>query len=258
MVGYRAAASPSDDAAAIDATGPVRIPPPTRVPPSPWDFPDLAASLRGRGDVLGAGADLEAPTLVHAYRSGIFPWPHPDVPLPWFSPDPRGVVPVDEVRVSRSLRQRLRRSGWTSTMDEDLPGVIAGCAERGTAEGTWIDAAMAAAYRRLGRLGWAHSVEVWDGDRLVGGLYGVLVGGVFTGESMFHRAADASKVALVDLASRLAEAGGRLIDVQVVTDHLATLGARPVERETFRRQLAAERDRRVRPVIERLPVARLA
>lgn len=265
MVGSRSSSGPVGSGPPVRTVGtapgpeaPTRIAPPARLPPSPWDFPDLSEPLTGRGDVLGAGADLEAATLVHAYRNGIFPWPHPDVALPWFSPDPRGVVAVDRVHVARSLRQRLRRSGWTTTMDAALPAVIARCAERGADEGTWIDGPMAAAYARLGRLGWAHSIEVWDHERLVGGLYGVLVGGVFTGESMFHREPDASKAALVDLAARLEEAGGRLIDVQVVTGHLATLGARELEREAFRRTLAEERERPVRPIVDRLPVARLA
>lgn len=234
-----------------------RVRPPRPLPPSPWAFPDPSITLDDGPDVLGVGADLHPETLVHAYRSGIFPWPHGDAPLPWFSPDPRGVLPPREVRVHRSLARTLRRSGWTSTMDADLPAVISACAEGRGADGTWIDAAMAAAYTELGRLGWAHSVEVWDGTDLVGGLYGVLVGGVFTGESMFHRATDASKVALVDLCSRLDEAGGALVDVQVMTPHLAGLGARPWPRERYRALLAEVRDARVLPLSGRLPVARL-
>lgn len=237
---------------------PERVRPPRPQPPSPWSFPEPDVDLTGEPDVLGVGADLAAATLVHAYRSGIFPWPHGDAPLPWFSPDPRGVLPPREVRVARSLRRTLLARGWEATMDADLAAVIDACAVPRGSDGTWIDADLRSAFLELGRLGWAHSVEVWDGDRLVGGLYGVLVGGVFTGESMFHREPDASKVALVELCARLVEAGAELVDVQVLTPHLERLGARPMPRERYRRLLAEVRDRRVLPVRERLAVARLA
>jgi leucyl/phenylalanyl-tRNA---protein transferase len=238
--------------------------------PSRWRFPDPATA--GEDGLVGIGADLEPATLVDAYRRGIFPWPHPGAPLPWFSPDPRGVIPLDGVAVSRSLRARLRRSGWETTVDRAFPAVLAGCADRpGTAGagwgkagatadqggGTWITPPMRAAYQRLHDLGHAHSLEVWAGDELVGGLYGVAVGGVFTGESMFHLASDASKVALVDLADRLAAAGGSLIDVQMVTPHLASLGARDLPRADFLDLLARVRDQPVHLATDRLPVARL-
>ena len=224
--------------------------------PSRWRFPDPATA--GEDGLVGVGADLEPATLLDAYRRGIFPWPHPGAPLPWFSPDPRGVIPPDGVVVARSLRARLRRSGWETTVDAAFAAVIDACADRsGAGEGTWITPPMCTAYRRLHRLGHAHSLEVWDGDRLVGGLYGIGVGGVFTGESMFHLATDASKVALVDLAARFAEAGGRLIDVQVVTPHLATLGARDLPRAEFLALLHRVRDDPVRLAADRRPVARL-
>jgi leucyl/phenylalanyl-tRNA--protein transferase len=238
--------------------------------PSRWQFPDPATA--GEDGLVGIGADLEPATLVDAYRRGIFPWPHPGAPLPWFSPDPRGVIPLDGLVVSRSLRTRLRRSGWETTVDRAFAAVLAGCADRppeGRASrgrdssppegggGTWITPPMGAAYRRLHDLGYAHSLEVWDGAELVGGLYGVGVGGVFTGESMFHLATDASKVALVDLVARLAEAGGCLIDVQMVTPHLASLGARDLPRAEFLALLERVRDQPVRLATDRLPVARL-
>jgi leucyl/phenylalanyl-tRNA---protein transferase len=231
--------------------------------PSRWRFPDPAAA--GPDGLVGIGADLQPATLLDAYRLGIFPWPHPGAPLPWFSPDPRGVIPLDGLIVSRSLRARLRRSGWETTVDRAFATVIAGCAERRAeaapagrgAEGTWITPPMRAAYQRLHDLGHAHSLEVWAGDQLVGGLYGVGIGGVFTGESMFHLASDASKVALVDLADRLAQAGGSLIDVQMVTPHLASLGARDLPRAEFLALLADVRDHRLRLPTDRLPVARL-
>jgi leucyl/phenylalanyl-tRNA---protein transferase len=241
--------------------------------PSRWRFPDPATA--GSDGLVGIGADLEPATLLDAYRQGIFPWPHPGAPLPWFSPDPRGVVPLDGLVVSRSLRARLRRSGWETTVDRAFAAVLAGCADRPRGAqaggpgglkpsppesqgGTWITPPMRAAYQRLHDLGHAHSLEVWAGGELVGGLYGVGVGAVFTGESMFHLASDASKVALVDLVARLAEAGGRLIDVQMVTPHLASLGARDLPRAEFLSLLARVRDQPVRLATDRLPVARLA
>jgi leucyl/phenylalanyl-tRNA---protein transferase len=226
--------------------------------PSRWRFPD--PTTVGEEGLVGIGADLEPATLLDAYRQGIFPWPHPGAPLPWFSPDPRGVIPLDGVRCARSLRARLRRSGWETTVDRAFPAVIAACADRpGSVRegGTWITGPMRSAYRRLHDLGHAHSLEVWSGGELVGGLYGVAVGGVFTGESMFHLATDASKAALVDLAARLTEAGGSLIDVQMVTPHLASLGAVDMPRDDFLDLLARVRDQRVRLATDRLPVARL-
>ncbi|HEV8425286.1 MAG TPA: leucyl/phenylalanyl-tRNA--protein transferase [Actinomycetes bacterium] len=227
--------------------------------PSRWRFPDPVTV--GEDGLVGIGADLEPATLVDAYRRGIFPWPHPGAPLPWFSPDPRGVIPLDGLVVSRSLRARLRRCGWETTADRAFSTVIAGCADRPGPDreaGTWITAPMRAAYQRLHGLGHAHSLEVWADGELVGGLYGVAVGGVFTGESMFHLATDASKVALVDLAARLTEAGGCLIDVQMVTPHLASLGARDLPRAEFLQRLAQVRDDPVRLATDRLPVARLS
>ena len=239
--------------------------------PSRWRFPDPAGA--GEDGLVGIGADLEPATLVDAYRRGIFPWPHPGAPLPWFSPDPRGVIPLDGVAVSRSLRARLRASGWETTVDRAFAAVLAGCAERPRSGGsgglkgslpadgdggTWITPPMRIAYQRLHDLGHAHSLEVWADGELVGGLYGIGVGGVFTGESMFYLASDASKVALVDLADRLTRAGGRLVDVQMITPHLASLGARDLPRSEFLELLAKVRDDPVRLVTDRLPVARLS
>lgn len=231
-----------------------RAGPPRSTPPSAWDLPDPATA--DEDGVVGVGADLHPGTLVEAYRRGIFPWPHPGVPLPWFSPDPRGVIRLGGFHVSRSLRRTLRRSGWETTVDLAFPAVVAGCAE-GRQEGTWITPAMAGAYRRLHELGWVHSLEVWEGPALVGGIYGVQVGGVFTGESMFHRADDASKVALADLLARFSEAGGSLFDVQIATRHLRTLGAEEVPREEFLGIVRRVRDHDVRLPTGRRPVSRL-
>jgi leucyl/phenylalanyl-tRNA---protein transferase len=230
--------------------------PPEPVPPSSWLLPDPAEA--DDDGVVGIGADLAPATLVDAYRRGIFPWPHPGVPMPWFSPDPRGVLTPDTLHVSRSLRRTLRASGWTTTVDRAFDEVVRECGEERGEDGTWITPPMARAYQRLHELGWAHSLEVWSADgRLVGGLYGVQVGSVFTGESMFHRVPDASKVALVDLVTRLRAAGGWALDVQLTTPHLASMGARDVPRDEFLDRLLRCRDLPVRLRTTRRPVSRL-
>lgn len=180
------------------------------------------------------GADLEPGTVLAAYRAGLFPMPmrRPRT-LAWWSPDPRGVVPLNGLAVSRSLRRSCRR--YEVRVDTAFDDVISACADPTRPHG-WIDGAIMAAYRRLHRLGWAHSVEAWtpEGD-LVGGLYGIAIGGLFAGESMFHRATDASKVALVGLVELLREGGaeGRLLDVQWTTDHLVSLGAIDMPRDRY-------------------------
>ncbi len=235
--------------------GSQRLGPPRPVAPTRWVLRPHEADADG---VVGAGADLEVPTLVEAYRSGVFPWPHKDQPLLWFSPDPRAVIEPAAVHVSRSLRRTLRRSGWTTTMGAALPEVIRACSERPAGTGTWITAEMQDAYAELWALGWAQSLEVWEDGELIGGVYGVRVGTVFTGESMFHHRPDASKVALVDLCARLVEAGADLLDVQLPTEHLRSMGAQVIPREEFLQLLVRVRDRSCLPVRVELPVARLA
>jgi leucyl/phenylalanyl-tRNA--protein transferase len=235
-----------------DVERPSWVDPPRPVGPCRWELDPRRADADG---VAGAGADLDVSTLVAAYHRGLFPWPHRGVPLLWFSPDPRAVLVPQRFRVSRSLRRRLRGSGWTTTVDRDVEGVIQACSVR--EEGTWITPEIRDAYLELAALGWVHSVEVWAGDRLVGGIYGVRVGGVFTGESMFHRRSGASKVALVDLCARLDEAGATLLDVQLPTDHLRSMGAQPIPRERFLERLVQLRDQVCLPVCAELPVARL-
>jgi leucyl/phenylalanyl-tRNA--protein transferase len=222
------------------------------MPPSGWVWPDPED---GDG-LVGFGADLLPATLVDAYRHGVFPWPHEGVTLPWFSPDPRGVLRPGRMHISRSFARTLRRCGWTTTVDLATAEVIDACAT-GRDDGTWITPAMQRAYLRLHELGWVHSIEVWEGTDLVGGLYGVQVGGVLTGESMFHRRTDASKVAMLDLLDRLGRAGGTLLDVQLVTDHLERLGATSLPRDRFLALLAAHRDDAVRLARDRLAVTRL-
>ncbi len=186
-------------------------------------------------DLVGAGADLEPATILAAYRAGVFPMglgQHGADPMGWWSPDPRGVLRLGDLRVSRSLRRSQAR--LAVTVDTAFDAVVNGCADPGR-DGRWITTKVAHAYRRLHALGWAHSVEVWSGETLVGGLYGIAIGGLFAGESMFHRATDASKVALVALRDVLVADGDprRIVDVQWVTPHLASLGAREVPRAAY-------------------------
>jgi leucyl/phenylalanyl-tRNA--protein transferase len=210
--------------------------------------------------LVGVGADLAPATLVGAYRRGVFPWPHESIEaVPWFSPPRRAVIPLDRLHISRSLARALRRSGYETTVDEAFEAVVEGCREpRAHESGTWISDDLAAAYSLLHHLGHAHSLEVWEADRLVGGIYGVLVGGIFCGESMFHRETDASKVALADLVSRLVEAGAGLLEVQHQTPHLQSLGAIEIERPLYLGLLQELRNDDVRLQRDRLEVRRLA
>lgn len=187
---------------------------------------------------LAWGGDLGPDTLLDAYTRGIFPWPGPDGTVFWWSPDPRAVLPLDGLHISRSLRRTLRSERFHGTRDTAFSAVVAACADR-PGHGTWITPAMAAAYARLHRLGHAHSVEVWGrGKQLVGGVYGVTVGAAFMGESMFHRADDASKVALVHLVEHLRDRGFDLFDVQLPTPHLARMGAVELARDAYLERLA--------------------
>jgi leucyl/phenylalanyl-tRNA--protein transferase len=187
--------------------------------------------------VAGVGADLEPGTVLAAYRAGLFPMHVQKDLLAWWSPDPRGVIPLDGLKVSRSLRRSRRR--FRVTVDTAFHEVTGACAEQRRPHG-WIGEDIRLAYGRLHRLGWAHSVEVWaDDGTLAGGLYGVGVDGLFAGESMFHRRTDASKVALVHLVGRLREGGATLLDVQWSTPHLASLGAVEIPRPTYLDRLRA-------------------
>jgi leucyl/phenylalanyl-tRNA--protein transferase len=209
----------------------------TEPPPCPWAFPP--AERAGDEGLRAIGADLAPGTLLAAYRAGIFPMPIPGVAeMAWFSPDPRGIVPLGEFAPSRSLRRAARR--FTVSADRAFADVVAGCADP-SRPGGWITPAIRVAYGELHALGWAHSIEVWDPDgALAGGLYGVEIGGLFAAESKFHRRTDASKVALAALVERLRDAGGdRILDVQWTTPHLRSLGARDVPRAEYLERLPA-------------------
>jgi leucyl/phenylalanyl-tRNA--protein transferase len=207
---------------------------PIEPPPTAWAFPPAEAA--DRHGVVGIGADLEPGTLLAAYRSGLFPMPVDGRgAIAWWSPDPRGVLPLDAVRVTRSLRQSCRQ--FEIRVDTAFADVVDGCRDP-KRDGGWISADIKTAYARLHRLGWAHSVEAWTPDgRLAGGLYGVSIAGFFAGESMFHRERDASKVALVGLVELLRAAGTTLLDVQWTTAHLESLGAVDVPRSEYLRRL---------------------
>jgi leucyl/phenylalanyl-tRNA--protein transferase len=187
--------------------------------------------------VVGLGADLEPSTLLAAYRSGMFPMPtRPGGPLAWWSPDPRAVLPLDGLRVTRSMRRSARR--YQLRVDTAFEAVMRACADPARDHG-WITDEFIAAYVRLHELGWAHSVEAWTPDgQLAGGLYGVGIGGLFAGESMFHRQRDASKVALLGLVDILRTGGGTLLDVQWSTEHLTSLGAVEIPRTEYLDRLA--------------------
>ena len=205
----------------------------------PWlegddPFPPVRKALAAPNGLLCAGGDLSAERLLDAYRHGIFPWFSEGDPILWWSPDPRMVLFPDELKVSRSLRRVLARDTYETRFDCDFRAVIEACAApRGGHAGTWIVPQMVEAYVRLHELGFAHSVESWSAGELAGGLYGIALGKVFFGESMFARAPDASKVALVRLVERLRARGFRVIDCQQATAHLASLGAREIPRKAF-------------------------
>lgn len=197
-------------------------------------FPPIEQALLDPDGLLAVGGDLSPQRLLNAYQHGIFPWYSEGEPILWWSPDPRCVLFPDKLKVSRSLRKTLRKQLFEVRMDTAFEAVMRACAEsRPNQEGTWISEDMLDAYVHMHQLGFAHSVECWQDNQLVGGLYGMAIGKVFFGESMFSRKTDASKVALVYLCDYLIEHGFRLIDSQVYTQHLASLGAELIPRSQF-------------------------
>ncbi|MBX9963077.1 MAG: leucyl/phenylalanyl-tRNA--protein transferase [Burkholderiales bacterium] len=210
----------------------------------PWleaddPFPPIAKALKRPNGLLAAGADLGVERLLDAYRRGIFPWYGEGEPILWWSPDPRMVLVPAELKISRSLAKTLRNKAYEVRFDTAFRRVMQACAEpRDGQAGTWITAEMIEAYCRLHDAGWAHSVETWIDGELAGGLYGVAIGRMFYGESMFTRVRDASKIALVHLVQLLERMQFQLIDCQMATAHLASLGAREMPRAGFSRQVA--------------------
>ncbi len=204
--------------------------------PSEPVFPPLETALAEPNGLLAAGGDLSPHRLLAAYSRGIFPWYSKGEPILWWSPDPRMVLFPDEIRISRSLAKTLRNKPYEVRLDTAFTDVMAACATapREGQAGTWITREMRAAYERLHALGFAHSVETWIDGKLAGGLYGVAIGRAFFGESMFSRATDASKIALAHLGAQLRRLGFGIIDCQMETAHLASLGARPIPRAEFR------------------------
>ena len=199
-----------------------------------YRFPDVELALTEPDGLLAIGGDLSTPRLLSAYHQGIFPWYNEDQPILWWSPNPRAVLFPEELKISRSLRKTLRKNLFEFRFDTAFARVLHACAApRAKQDGTWITREMAQAYEQMHRLGYAHSVEVWQGQELVGGLYGIALGQVFFGESMFSRVSDASKVALVALVERMQKHKFQLIDCQVASAHLSSLGARNIPRKEF-------------------------
>ncbi|MDR3607651.1 MAG: leucyl/phenylalanyl-tRNA--protein transferase [Oligoflexia bacterium] len=202
--------------------------------------------------LVAVGGDLEPETLILAYRSGIFPWPMGRGPLPWCSPDPRAILEFERLHVPRSLKKSLGRAHGQRrlafTVDQAFDAVIRACAKvpRPGQSGTWITPRMLKAYGEFHRRGYAHSIEVWEENELIGGVYGVDVDGVFAGESMFHLKPNASKLGLLFLIDHLRAAGARWMDIQMLTPHMKALGAREIPRDEFLDRLALERQRGIR------------
>lgn len=199
----------------------------------PDTFPDAATASAEYDGLLAVGGDLSPQRLLAAYRRGIFPWYEAGQPILWWSPDPRTVLVPSRLRVSRSLRRTLKSDRYQVSVDQDFKAVIDACAATRAATGTWITPEMRSAYLHLHELGYAHAVETWDGSTLVGGLYGIALGRVFFGESMFSYASDASKVALVNLVNTIEKRGITLIDCQVETAHMDSLGSERMPRADF-------------------------
>jgi leucyl/phenylalanyl-tRNA--protein transferase len=206
--------------------------PPIEPPPVAVRFPEP----REGEDVIAVSRTLSPGLVLEAYKAGIFPWPVRQGLVPWASPDPRAIFPLDGLPSWPRTVRRALKAGFEVTIDEAFEEVMRACSDR-PGEGTWITPDILSAYAELHRLGWAHSVEVWRGERLAGGLYGIAMGRMFAGESMFHRVTGASKVAFAACVDRLRERGFSLFDVQVLTDHLALLGCIAVRREEYRERV---------------------
>jgi leucyl/phenylalanyl-tRNA--protein transferase len=195
-----------------------------------FNFPN--PSLADPDGLLAVGGNLEPETLLSAYQQGIFPWFDEDTPILWWSPDPRAILEFDNLYISKRLARTIRTTKFQVTFNQDFDAVVKGCTYR-PEEGTWITPEVANAYGEFHRRGHAHSVEVWQQGVLVGGLYGVAIGGLFAGESMFSTVSDASKIALVALVSRLKEKGYQLFDLQIINEHTSMMGASEISRDDY-------------------------
>jgi len=208
------------------------------------NFPDPRSALAEPDGLLAAGGNLYPSTLLYAYRQGIFPWFQEEDPILWWSPATRCILKPSQFHYSRSLRKSLRRNDYSVTTNRAFTEVITGCSDpRDGEDGTWISDQMITAYTELHSQGYAHSIEVWREERLIGGLYGLAIGSLFCGESMFSRSADASKIAMAHLCRWGLESGLELIDCQLVNPHLLSLGAEPMDRELFLNRLQTARDK---------------
>lgn len=206
----------------------------------PQAFPDISEACVEPDGLLAAGGDLSSARLLYAYRNGIFPWYDESQVILWWSPDPRCVLAPDEFHLSRRLRRKLRNSSFEISYNRNFSGVVAGCAgRRESQQGTWITADMTVAYQRLHDEGWAHSVEIWQDNVLVGGLYGLAIGRAFFGESMFSHSSHASKTAMFSLCQILCDNSFEVLDCQVVSPHLLTVGAKLIPRHSFQALLAS-------------------
>ena len=210
----------------------------------PLTFPTPSAARDDLDGLLLLGGQLTVENLLAAYGQGIFPWPIEGLPVPWFGPPRRGILRFSELHVGRSLARARRQIPWRISFDEDFGAVMRACQAqpRPGQEGTWITDQLLRGYQALHAAGHAHSVEVWDGPELIGGLYGVAVRGVFAGESLFHHRPNASKLAVLALAEHLAARGSSFFDIQQLSPHMAALGAEEVSRAEFLALLAAEQD----------------
>ena len=195
-----------------------------------FNFPN--PSLADPDGLLAVGGNLEPETLLSAYQQGIFPWFDEDTPILWWSPDPRAILEFDNLYISKRLARTIRTNKFQVTFNQDFDAVVKGCTYR-PEEGTWITPEVVNAYGEFHRRGHAHSVEVWQQGVLVGGLYGVAIGGLFAGESMFSTVSDASKIALVALVSKLKEKGYQLLDLQIINEHTSMMGATEIPRDDY-------------------------
>lgn len=214
------------------------------------EFPDPSITLNDPDGLLAMGGNLSTTTLLSAYYRGIFPWYNEEDPILWWSPSIRCVLIPSELHLSKSLRKQLRKEQYNITLNSAFESVISACSKRGPSQQTWINRDIMDAYTKLHKLGHAHSLEVWDGENLIGGVYGVGVGGIFCGESMFSKYKNTSKIALAYLCNYLINIGIKMIDCQIENDHLLSLGAKPISRGLFLQKLKNLRDNKVhwRPI----------